>query len=108
MPANVRFRKGFLLVLVVGITAAFFFVIHDFLMTLFVAAIFSGLAQPLYRRVLGVVGGRPAIASILTLLVMVLVVGGPLIAVFTVVANEALRFANEVTPWIAEMVRRGA
>lgn len=104
MPSNDRFRKGFLLVLVVGITAAFLFVIRDFLMTLFVAAIFSGLAQPLYRRLLDLVGGRAPLASILSLILMVLVVGAPLVTVFTVVANEALRFANESTPWVAQMM----
>ena len=50
MSDDARFRKGFLLALVVAITAAFVFVIKDFLMTIFVAAIFSGLAHPLYRR----------------------------------------------------------
>ena len=48
MSDHARFRKGFLLALVIAITAAFFFVIKDFLMTIFVAAIFSGLAHPLY------------------------------------------------------------
>ena len=48
MSDDARFRKGFLLALVVAITAAFVFVIRDFLMTIFVAAIFSGLAHPLY------------------------------------------------------------
>jgi predicted PurR-regulated permease PerM len=105
MPANARFRKGFLLALVVGITAAFFFVIRDFVMTLLFAAIFSGLAQPLYRRLLALVGGRRAMASFLTLALVVLVVAGPLIAVFTVVANEALRFANEIAPRVAEMMQ---
>lgn len=105
MPADARFRKGFLLLLVVGITAAFLFVIRDFVMTLFVAAIFSGLAQPLYRRVLRIARGHRGIASGLTLVLMVLLVGGPLVAVFTVVANEALRFANEITPWVVEIMR---
>ena len=42
MSEDARFRKGFLLALVVAITATFVFVIRDFLMTIFVAAVFSG------------------------------------------------------------------
>ena len=37
MSDDARFRKGFLLALVIAITAAFVFVIKDFLMTIFVA-----------------------------------------------------------------------
>src|SRR4051812_2061644 len=50
MSDNARFRKGFLLALVVAITATFVLVIKDFLMTIFVAGIFSGLAHPLYLQ----------------------------------------------------------
>ena len=51
----------------VAITAAFIFVVKDFLMTIFVAAIFSGLAHPLYARLLRAFGGREALASVVTL-----------------------------------------
>ena len=74
MSEDARFRKGFLLALVVSITAAFVFVISGFLMTIFVAAIFSGLAHPLYSRLRKALGGREAIASAMTLLMIVLLV----------------------------------
>jgi predicted PurR-regulated permease PerM len=104
MSENVRFRRGFLLALVVAITAAFIFVIRDFLMTIFVAAIFSGLAHPLYRRLLKAFGRRRVLASVTTLLVVVLVVVGPLVTIVTVVTGEAVRLTDNVTPWVQQMV----
>jgi len=68
MSDQARFRKGFLLGLVIAISAAFFFVIKDFLMTIFVAAIFSGLAHPLYATLRNGFGGREVLASAFTLL----------------------------------------
>jgi predicted PurR-regulated permease PerM len=104
MSGDERFRKGFLLALVAGITAAFVFVIKDFLMTIFVSAIFSGLAHPLYRRLRTAFGGREVLASVATLLTMVLLVGGPLVFVLTIVTNEAVRMTDNVTPWVRQIV----
>jgi predicted PurR-regulated permease PerM len=104
MSNDARFRKGFLLALVVGITATFVFVISDFLMTIFVAAIFSGLAHPLYGRLQRVFGGREALASAVTLLIIVLLVGGPLVFVASIVTNEAVRMTESVTPWVTQLI----
>jgi predicted PurR-regulated permease PerM len=100
MSDDAPFRRGFLLALVIGISVAFFAIIRDFVMTMFVAAIFSGVAHPLYRQLLAAFGGRKALASAMTLLTLVLVVGGPLVAVVTIVTNEALGMTENVTPWV--------
>jgi len=104
MSEDARFRKGFLLALVVSITAAFVFVVRDFLMTTFVAAIFSGLAHPLYVRLQKAFGGREALASAVTLLIIVLVVGGPLVFVTSVVVSEAVRMTDNVTPRVTALI----
>jgi predicted PurR-regulated permease PerM len=104
MSDDARFRKGFLLALVVAITAAFFFVIRDFLMTVFVAAIFSGLAHPLYSQVRKTFGGREALASVVTLLIVLLVVGGPLVFIVSIVTTEAVRITDEVTPFVKQLI----
>ena len=101
---DARFRRGFLLLLVVGITAAFIFVVKDFLMTIFVAAIFSGLFHPLYRRLRAAFGGRESLASAVTLLLMILVIGVPIVAIVTVVTQEAVRMTETVTPWVKQIV----
>jgi predicted PurR-regulated permease PerM len=104
MSDDARFRKGFLLALVVGVTAALLFVISDFLMTILVAAILSGLAHPLYRRLRAAFGGREALASAVTLLGILLLVGIPLVSVLTIVTNEAVRMTEDVTPWVKQIV----
>jgi predicted PurR-regulated permease PerM len=104
MSDDAPFRKGFLLALVIGITAAFLFVVKDFLMTILMAAIFSGLAHPIYRRVRQAFHGRSGAASAVTLLGIVLVVGAPLVVVLTIVTNETVRMTDNVTPWVTQIV----
>jgi len=104
MSEDARFRKGFLLALVVAITATFVFVIKDFLMTIFVAAIFSGLAHPLYWRLRTIFGAREALASAVTLLIIVLLVGGPLVFILSIVTTEAIRMTDNVTPCVRQLI----
>ena len=104
MSEDARFRKGFLLALVVAITAAFVFVVRSFLMTIFVAAIFSGLAHPLYARLRQTFGGREALASAVTLLMIVLLVGGPFVFVGSIVTSEAVRMTDDVTPFVRQLI----
>ena len=104
MTEDARFRKGFLLALVVAITAAFVFVIRDFLMTIFVAAIFSGLAHPLYRQLRKAFGGHEALASAGTLLIIVLLVGGPLVFVVSIVTTEAVRMSDNLISFVTQLI----
>jgi predicted PurR-regulated permease PerM len=108
MSDQARFRKGFLLALVVAITATFVFVIKDFLMTVFVAAIFSGLAHPLYAALRKALGGREALASALTLLIIVLLVGAPFVFVVSIVTGEAVRLTDNVTPFVTKLINEPA
>jgi predicted PurR-regulated permease PerM len=90
--------------LVIGINTAFLYVIHDFLMTLFMAAILSGLAHPAHRRVTAALGGRSAAAAVVTLVPIVLLIGAPLVAVVSMITGEAMRISNDVTPWLNSVV----
>ena len=47
-----RFRKTFLLLLVIAISVGFLALLQPFLTTILLAAIFSGLAHPIYARML--------------------------------------------------------
>jgi hypothetical protein len=70
-----RFRQAFLLLLVTAISAAFVAMIRVFLVTILLAAIFTGLSYPLYQWVLGWLRGHKALAAIVTLvLVLALVI----------------------------------
>lgn len=74
------YHRVFILVLVIVISAVFLQMIRGFIVTLLMAGIFSGLASPLYHRLLKLLRGRQATASVLTLLLLVLVVVTPLVA----------------------------
>jgi predicted PurR-regulated permease PerM len=99
-----RFRKAFLLVLVVAISALFTVVIRDFLLTIFLAAIFAGLVRPLYLQFVDSFRGNRPLASALTVIVLVVLVVAPLLIVLGVVTNEAMRISVGIRPGIEQVV----
>jgi predicted PurR-regulated permease PerM len=101
---NQRFRKPFLIVMVVVVSVAFLAMIRSFLMTVLTAAIFSGLAWPLYARVVRLFGGRRALASAATLLLMLVIVFVPLFAILGLVVNEAMTLTNDIRPAVQRLI----
>ena len=95
-----QFRKAFLLVLVIAITAAFVTMIRMFLLTIFLAAIFAGVMRPLYLRLLAAFGNRRLLASATTILLLLVVVIAPLTLLAGAVTNEALQVAQNGRAWI--------
>jgi predicted PurR-regulated permease PerM len=100
-----RFHKAFLLALVIAISAAFLFTIRTFLMTLLVAAIFSGLAYPLYDYVRPRVGGSRPLAAGLTLLLTIVLFVAPLLGILTVVVKQAVRITTTVKPVVERVIK---
>jgi predicted PurR-regulated permease PerM len=99
-----KFYRAFLLLLVVAISAVFFSMIRQFLMTLLLAAIFSGLIYPLYKRLEKRLGGRKIPASITSILIAILVVVIPLTVLLGLIANEAYQISLVVKPWIQDQI----
>jgi predicted PurR-regulated permease PerM len=99
-----RFRKTFLLLLVIAISLGFLAMLQPFLTTILLAAIFSGLAHPLYSRILTTVRGNRPLASALTLLLTLILVVVPMLAILGVVVNQALRVTESITPVIQRLV----
>jgi predicted PurR-regulated permease PerM len=99
-----RFRNAFLVILLVAISAAFVAMIRHFLLTILIAGIFSGLAHPLYKRLLRLLRGRRALASFMTLALLLAVVVIPLLTVLGLVAAEAFSVSEAVRPWIQARV----
>ena len=99
-----RFRKTFLLLMVVAISIGFLTMLRPFLTTILLAAIFSGLAHPLYSRILTVVRANRPLASALTLLLTLVLVIVPMLAILGVVVNQALRVTESITPVIERLV----
>jgi len=99
------FQRAFLIVLVVAVSLLFFSVVRVFFITILLAAIFAGLMSPLYGWLVRVMRGRRALASVLTLLVMILVVVVPLTALLTVVVEQAVQLTTTAGPWIQTQVQ---
>lgn len=95
-----RFRRAFLLVLVLGISAIFLSMIRGFLLTILLAAIGAGLGHPLYVRLTRLFGGRRPLAALCTLLVGAVALVGPVAVAVYFVTVEALRLSESVGPWI--------
>jgi predicted PurR-regulated permease PerM len=99
-----HFRQAFLVLLVVAISAAFVAMIRAFLLTILLAAIFSGLSYPAYRWLLERFRGREAPAAIATLVLLLVLVIAPVLAVLGASANEALRVTETVRPRLEQLV----
>lgn len=96
-------RSVIILVLAV-ISVLFYQVVQPFLLSIFIAALFSALFHPLYRWFLARVGQRAAIASLLTLMTVLLFVFVPLFLVFGTVLSQALDVAQTARPWVQEQL----
>ena len=101
LPNGDRFRRGFVLALVIGITAAFLWMVWAFVKTMVLAAILAGLFHPLYRRLYARVGERGWLAAMITVLFVLVVIVVPLALVLGLVASEALRLSTAVAPRVA-------
>jgi predicted PurR-regulated permease PerM len=99
-----RFQKTFLFVLAVAISFVFYSMIKGFLVSLLLAGIAAGMAHPLYSRLARWFGGRRALASVITLLIVLGLVVVPLGGFLTVVATEAVDVAQGVAPWVERQI----
>jgi predicted PurR-regulated permease PerM len=95
-----RFRRAFVILLVIAISAAFVAMIRMFLLTILLAAIFAAVARPLYLQVEKGFRGYSGLASAFTILLLLVLVITPLTLLAGAVASEALRVAENVRPWI--------
>jgi predicted PurR-regulated permease PerM len=90
--------------MVIAISALFFSMIHQFLMAIFLAGLFSALARPVYRRLKIKFNGHRHLASITTLLLMIVVVLIPLLLLVGIIVGQAIDVGQSVTPWIKQTI----
>ena len=102
--ADARSRKAFLLALVLAITATFLAMVRSFLLAILLAAILSALAAPLYARLERLVRGRRGLASVLTLVLLLVLVVAPLFTLVGVVTAEAFRVTASARPWVEQQL----
>lgn len=95
-----RVNKTVLLALVFAVSLLFLWMIRDYLMALFMAALFSALLSPAYRALARRLGGRDALASGIVVAGALVLVVGPLAALGGIVVGQAVSVSQSVTPWI--------
>lgn len=97
-------HKLVLLSLVLIISAVFLSMIQQFLMPLFMAGLFSAMLSPSHRWLSDKLGNRPQIASVLTVIAMVLLVLAPLSVLIGVVVGQAINVAQSITPFVQTLI----
>lgn len=96
--------KSTLICLVLIISALFLSMIHQFLMAIFMAGLFSAMVQPVHDRLTEKLGGRENLASIFTVLGIILLVLTPLSILITIVITQAISVGQAVTPWVQAFI----
>ncbi len=99
-----RIEKRFVAGLVLAITLLFVWMIHDFIAPLFLAAVFSGLMSPVYRRLVPWLRGREVLAGLATLFIAVTIIVAPLTVFLGVLVNEARQVTETVVPLVQEQL----
>lgn len=99
-----KLRLAFLFLLVGAVSVAFVTMIRPFLLTILLAAIFTGVGYPIYSWVLRHFRGQKASAALATLALLVALVVAPVLFVLGAAANQALRVSETVRPRLQQLV----
>jgi len=106
--ARNRFRGAFVMLLVAVTSLAFLATIKGFLAALFMAAVFTGLVYPLYRWILARFPGRENLASLTTMLIVIIAGVLPLTGFLGIVAGQAVEVSKIVAPWVERHLQDSA
>jgi len=97
-------NRSVVLLLAIAISALFLSMIRQFLMAILLAAIFSALFRRPYRCFEKWFGGRRALASLTTLVLLVFIVLLPLAGLFGIITAQAIKVGEAVKPWVQHQV----
>src|SRR5678815_1452172 len=98
--SGTNLRTGFVLLLVVAVTALFLAVTWPFFKPLLLGALLAGLFHPLYRWITRLLGGRASLGAAVTLLVLFVLGLGPVSAFLGIVLQQALTMSDQAIPWL--------
>lgn len=105
-PSAARFHRAFLLTLAVGVSILFLVVVRRFILAVLLAALFAGLAYPVYSWLLGPLKGRRRLAAVATIVLLLVGLGLPLAGYLAVVANEAVQLSQAADDWVRTQAPR--
>ena len=89
-------QRAVFLLLLAGVTLAFFWIIAPFFGAVFWAVVLTLLFMPLFRRLRARLRGRDTLAAVATLLICLLIVVVPLAFIIGAMADEAASFTQRV------------
>jgi predicted PurR-regulated permease PerM len=98
-------QRGFIAALALALTVIFLWMIQDFLSALFLAAVLAIFLFPLQRGLTKLFRGRKAPAAGIVLVIAVFAVLIPLLALLTIVAQQAVEVGQTVVPWVQQQIR---
>src|SRR4051812_19781256 len=93
-------RVAFLFLLATAISLLFFWVIEGFVLPVFLAAVFAGMLQPIYYRILSRTRGHRSLASAITVGLSFVVVIVPLVLLLGLISSEAIQISESATDWV--------
>ena len=101
-----QLQKGFLLLVVLGITGLFLVMIWRFLVTVILAGVFAGISRPAFLALAVRLKGRRRLASLLTVLGLLLLIVVPFGAFLALVLTQAGEVTELAGPWIRQQSMR--
>jgi len=105
-----RFRRAFLLLLVVGISVLFIAMTRRFLLAVLLAGVIAALSYSLFSWFLRRTGDRRGLAALITVLLLFLGLAVPLGGFFTLVVSEAAKLGEGAQEWFTthgDVMERG-
>ncbi|PIP82473.1 MAG: AI-2E family transporter [Elusimicrobia bacterium CG_4_9_14_3_um_filter_62_55] len=99
-------RRVFLIAFTLAVSGVFLWMVRGFFVPVALAAVFATLAYPMYARFDRWFEGRPAAASLATIAIVFVLVLGPVASFFGIVANQAVKVTQAVTPWVQEKLAK--
>ncbi len=101
-----RFRRRFVLVLVLLVTALFVYMIQGFVVALILAAVFGGMMRPVYLWWYERFGQRPALASGVTLVISTTAIVLPMLFLLGLLVEQAQTVVNNLSPWVEQQIQQ--
>ena len=98
-------QRVFIVLLALGISIIFIWMIRGFLSPLFMAAVFAMFLNPVHRFLKPITFGSSSATAGVVLVLAVVGVLIPLTAILAIVADQAVQVTGAVAPWLQEQIR---
>lgn len=97
-------QRLFILLLALGVSAVFLWMIRGFLSALFLAAVLALFLMPVENKLSGWLGGRRNLAGALVLILAVFLILIPLGVILAIVADQAVDVSTALIPWVQDQI----